>query len=60
MGYLLAKIAFLLLLSALLGACLAWWALRRRHEDVTVEYNTWQRDWASWRKDSTSDSRTCR
>ncbi len=50
MSYLLAKIVFLLLLAALFGAWLAWWAARRRYEDVTVEYTSWQSDWARWRK----------
>ncbi len=37
MGYLLAKIAILLLLSAIAGALLMYWWLRRRYQDVSGE-----------------------
>ena len=50
MSYLLAKIVFLLLLAAVLGGCFAWWLLRRRFEDVTVQHTSVQRDWAAWRQ----------
>lgn len=50
MTLLLVKILVLLLLSAMLGAGLARWYLRRRYEDVTVQYTSWQSDWANWRR----------
>jgi len=50
MSFLLAKILFLLLLAALLGALLMRWWLRRHYEDVTVEYIGLREDWARWRK----------
>ncbi len=50
MGLLLGKIAFLLLLAAAFGAWLARWYLRRRYEDVTVQYSSWQSDWTNWRR----------
>jgi predicted flap endonuclease-1-like 5' DNA nuclease len=50
MSFLLAKILFLLLLAALLGALLTRWWLRRHYEDVSVEYIGLREDWARWRK----------
>lgn len=50
MTLLLAKIIGLLVLAALFGAWLARWWLLRRYEDVTLQYTSWQNDWASWRK----------
>ncbi len=50
MTLLLIKILVLLALAAMLGAGLARWYLRRRYEDVTVQYTSWQSDWANWRR----------
>ncbi len=50
MAFLLAKILVLLLLAGLFGAGFARWYLRRRYEDVTVQYSSWQSDWSNWRR----------
>lgn len=50
MTLLLAKIIGLLVLAALFGAWLARWWLLRHYEDVTLQYASWQNDWAQWRK----------
>lgn len=49
MGFLVAKILFLLILAAACGALLAWWWFRRRYEDVSLEYARWQERLADWR-----------
>ncbi|MEM1413299.1 MAG: hypothetical protein AAGH15_00285 [Myxococcota bacterium] len=43
MGFLLAKIALLLVIAALLGALLAYWWLRRGWEDVSADYEALKR-----------------
>jgi predicted flap endonuclease-1-like 5' DNA nuclease len=50
MTFLFLKIAGLMLLAAGFGAWLARWFFRHRYEDVTVQYQGWQNDWAQWRK----------
>ena len=50
MSYLLAKILFLLLLAALLGAWFGYWWVRRQYDDVTSEYSRLKNDWQTWRK----------
>jgi predicted flap endonuclease-1-like 5' DNA nuclease len=50
MSFLLAKILFLLLLAALLGAWFGYWWVRRQYDDVTGEYSRLKSDWQAWRK----------
>lgn len=50
MGFLLAKILFLLVLAAACGALLAWWWFRRHYQDVTGEYARLRDEWTSWRE----------
>ena len=50
MGFLLAKILFLLVLAAACGAVFAYWWFRRHYEDVTHEYARSRDEWASWRR----------
>jgi predicted flap endonuclease-1-like 5' DNA nuclease len=50
MGFLLAKILFLLVLAAVCGALFTYWWFRRHYEDVTLEYARSRDDWASWRR----------
>ena len=50
MTYLLAKILFLLVIAALLGAWFARWWLRRHYEDVTSDYLRLTTEGLSWRK----------
>jgi predicted flap endonuclease-1-like 5' DNA nuclease len=50
MGFLLAKILFLLVLAAACGALFSYWWLRRHYEDVTLEYARSRDEWASWRR----------
>jgi uncharacterized protein HemX len=49
MGFLVAKILFLLVLAAACGAALAYWWFRRRYEDITVEYARWREQLSAWR-----------
>jgi hypothetical protein len=49
MSFLLAKILFLLVLAALLGAILASWWIRRQYRDVTDEYQRTNDEWRAWR-----------
>ncbi len=39
MGFLLAKIFILLMLAAIAGALLMYWWVRRRYEDVSLEFS---------------------
>jgi len=50
MGFLLAKILFLLVLAAACGALFGYWWFRRHYEDVTLEYARSRDEWASWRR----------
>ena len=50
MSFLLAKILFLLIVAALLGAWFARWWLRRHYVDVTAEYARLEGEWHSWRR----------
>lgn len=50
MGFLLAKILFLLVLAAVCGALFSYWWFRRHYEDVTLEYARSRDEWASWRR----------
>src|ERR1700737_1455972 len=50
MGFLLAKMLFLLVLAAACGALLAFWWFRRHFEDLTLEYARSRDEWASWRR----------
>ncbi len=50
MGFLLAKILFLLGLAAACGALFTYWWFRRHYEDVTLEYARSRDEWASWRR----------
>jgi predicted flap endonuclease-1-like 5' DNA nuclease len=50
MGFLLAKILFLLVLAAACGALFSYWWFRRHYEDVTLEYARSRDEWASWRR----------
>src|SRR5437588_12995193 len=50
MGFLLAKILFLLALAAACGALFGYWWFRRHYEDVTLEYARSRDEWASWRR----------
>lgn len=50
MTFLLVKILSLMVLAAFFGGALAWWAIRRRHEDVTEEYTSLKTQWAQWRE----------
>src|SRR5256885_453906 len=50
MGFLLAKILFLLVLAAACGALFGYWCFRRHYEDVTLEYARSRDEWASWRR----------
>ena len=50
MGFLLAKIFFLLVLAAACGAVFAYWWFRRHYEDVTLEYARSRDEWATWRR----------
>jgi predicted flap endonuclease-1-like 5' DNA nuclease len=50
MGFLLAKILFLLVLAAACGAVFAYWWFRRHYEDVTLEYARSRDEWATWRR----------
>lgn len=49
MGFLVAKILFLLVLAAACGAVFAYWWFRRHYEDVTLEYTRSRDEWATWR-----------
>ncbi|HUE48569.1 MAG TPA: hypothetical protein VMO54_05130 [Steroidobacteraceae bacterium] len=50
MGFLLAKLLFLLVLAAACGALFSYWWFRRHYEDVTFEYARSRDEWASWRR----------
>ena len=50
MGFLIAKILFLLVLAAACGALFAYWWFRRHYEDVTLEYTRSRDEWATWRR----------
>src|SRR5207249_3490944 len=50
MGFLLAKILFLLVLAAACGVLFGYWWFRRHYEDVTLEYARSRDEWASWRR----------
>src|SRR2546430_8664669 len=50
MGFLLAKILFVLVLAAACGALFGYWWFRRHYEDVTLEYARSRDEWASWRR----------
>ena len=50
MGFLVAKILFLLVLAAVCGALIAYWWFRRHYEDVTPEYVRSRDEWATWRR----------
>src|SRR3977135_2102327 len=50
MGFLLAKIFFLLVLAAACGTSFSYWWFRRHYEDVTLEYARSRDEWASWRR----------
>ena len=50
MGFLLAKILFLLVLAAACGGLFAYWWFRRHYEDVTLEYVRSRDEWAAWRR----------
>ncbi len=50
MGFLVAKILFLLVLAAACGALFAYWWFRRHYEDVTLEYARSRDEWAAWRR----------
>src|SRR5260221_12568242 len=50
MGFLLAKILFLLVLAAACGALFTYCWFRRHYEDVTLEYARSRDEWASWRR----------
>ena len=50
MGFLVAKILFLLVLAAACGAGFAYWWFRRHYEDVTLEYSRSREEWAAWRR----------
>jgi predicted flap endonuclease-1-like 5' DNA nuclease len=50
MGFLLAKMLFLLVLAAACGALFTYWWFRRHYEDVTLEYGRSRDEWASWRR----------
>jgi hypothetical protein len=50
MGFLIAKILFLLVLAAACGALFAYWWFRRHYEDVTLEYARSRDEWATWRR----------
>src|SRR5882672_3194698 len=50
MGFLLAKILFLLVLAGACGALFTYWWFRRHYEDVTLEYARSRDEWASWRR----------
>jgi predicted flap endonuclease-1-like 5' DNA nuclease len=50
MGFLLAKILFLLVLAAACGGVFAYWWFRRHYEDVTLEYARSRDEWATWRR----------
>src|SRR6201997_5536322 len=50
MGFLLAKILFLLVLAAGCGGLFAYWWFRRHYEDVTLEYSRSREEWAAWRR----------
>lgn len=49
MGFLVAKMLFLLVLAAACGAGFAYWWFRRHYEDVTLEYARSRVEWATWR-----------
>ena len=50
MGFLLAKILFLLALATVCGAFFTYWWFRRHYEDITLEYTRSRTDWADWRR----------
>jgi len=49
MGFLLAKILWLLTAAAACGGLFTWWWFRRRYEDVTLEYTRSRAEWEAWR-----------
>ena len=49
MPLLISKIAFLLMLGAVLGGLFAWWLAHRHFEDVTVEHTRLHEEWRQWR-----------
>jgi predicted flap endonuclease-1-like 5' DNA nuclease len=50
MGFLLAKILFLMALAAASGGLFAYWWFRRHYEDVTLEYTRGREEWSAWRR----------
>lgn len=50
MGFLIAKILFLLVLAAACGGLFTYWWFRRHYEDVTLEYARSRDEWATWRR----------
>ncbi|MBS0580135.1 MAG: hypothetical protein JSR36_12850 [Proteobacteria bacterium] len=50
MGFLLAKILFLMAIAAASGGLLAYWWFRRHYEDVTLDYTRGREEWAAWRR----------
>jgi predicted flap endonuclease-1-like 5' DNA nuclease len=50
MGFLLAKILFLMAVAATSGGLFAYWWFRRHYEDVTLEYTRSREEWAEWRR----------
>ncbi len=50
MGFLVAKILFLMALAAASGGLLAYWWFRRHYEDVTLDYTRGREEWAAWRR----------
>jgi predicted flap endonuclease-1-like 5' DNA nuclease len=50
MGFLLAKMVFLLALAAAAGGLFSYWWFRRHYEDVTLEYTRSRAEWSSWRR----------
>ena len=50
MGFLLAKMVFLLALAAASGGLLTYWWFRRHYEDVTLEYTRSRAEWSAWRR----------
>jgi predicted flap endonuclease-1-like 5' DNA nuclease len=50
MGFLLAKILFLLAIATVCGGLFSYWWFRRHYEDVTLEYTRSRAEWAAWRR----------
>lgn len=50
MGFLLAKILFLLALATACGGLFSYWWFRRHYEDVTLEYTRSRTEWSAWRR----------